>query len=102
MLANVFSNTTPARAEKAKGAPLLDLVHALWPPLRLWPFSPARHFKDIARQLVDRRAYFNRIPRTPRDDDAKSAFASCGHAAALALSSNVPQPAVSRRSNLSV
>jgi hypothetical protein len=29
MLANVFSNTTPARAEKAKGAPLLDLVLSL-------------------------------------------------------------------------
>jgi hypothetical protein len=36
-------------------------AYALWPPLRLWPFSPARHFKDIARRLVDRRAYFNRI-----------------------------------------
>ena len=29
MLANVFSNTTPARAEKAKDAPLLDLVLSL-------------------------------------------------------------------------
>jgi hypothetical protein len=29
-------------------------------------------------------------PRTCCDDDAKSAFASCGHAAALALGSNVP------------
>ena len=29
MLANVFSNTTPARVEKAEGAPLLDLVLSL-------------------------------------------------------------------------
>jgi hypothetical protein len=29
MLANVFSNTTPTRGEKAKGAPLLDLVLSL-------------------------------------------------------------------------
>jgi hypothetical protein len=28
--------------------------------------------------------------RTRRDDDARCAFASCGHAAALALGSNVP------------
>jgi hypothetical protein len=38
-------------------------AYALWPPLRLWPFSPARHFKDIARRLVDRRVCFNRIRR---------------------------------------
>jgi hypothetical protein len=30
------------------------------------------------------------LPRTRRDDDAKSAFASCGHAAALALGCYVP------------
>src|SRR2546430_16053474 len=33
-------------------------AYALWPPLRLWPFSPARHFKDITRRLVDRRGSF--------------------------------------------
>jgi hypothetical protein len=31
-------------------------AYALWPPLRLWPSSPARHFNNIARRLMGRRA----------------------------------------------
>jgi hypothetical protein len=54
MLANVFSNTTPPRVEEAEGVPLLGF--APWPPLRLWPSSPARHFNNIARRLMGRRA----------------------------------------------
>jgi len=46
MLANVFSNTTPPRVEKAEGVPLLGLALSLcfMAPLRLWPSSPARRF----------------------------------------------------------
>jgi hypothetical protein len=48
MLANVFSNTTPPRVERAESVPLLGSrsAYALWPPLRLWPSSPARHFNN--------------------------------------------------------
>jgi hypothetical protein len=38
-------------------------AYALWPPLRLWPSSRARHFKNTARRLLSRRAYFNSMRR---------------------------------------
>src|SRR5260221_8292841 len=60
MLGNVFSNTTPTpRVEEAEVCrySVSHSAYALWPPLRLWPSSPARHFNNhIARRLVRARA----------------------------------------------
>ena len=51
--------------KKFKGFPEEMAVrpYALWPPLRLWPSSRARHFKNTARRLLSRRAYFNSMRR---------------------------------------
>jgi hypothetical protein len=51
------------------------------------PDAAAPRTRPPARRCAD-------PPRTCCDDDAKSAFASCGHAAALALGSNVPKAEV--------
>jgi hypothetical protein len=51
--------------------------------------ATGQRFGDCFDERVVQRGYALTL-RTCRDDDAKSAFASCGHAAALALGSNVP------------
>jgi len=58
MLANVFSNTTAPRVEKAEGVPLLGLALklCLMAAIAALAFVASRHFNNITRRLVSRRA----------------------------------------------
>jgi hypothetical protein len=52
--------------------------------------ATGQRFGDCFDEYVVQGGYALTLPQYC-DDDAKSAFASCGHAAALALGSNVPR-----------